>query len=64
MLLPVPGLVQAHASGPAPGPVVPRLCTQLGPLPMRSTKGTTPPPQPLQRARSTVVDDNGNKEEG
>ena len=49
MLLPIPGLVPAHASSPVPGPVVPRLRTQLGPLPMRSIKGAPPP------AASTVA---------
>ena len=65
MLLPMPGLVPAHASSPVPGPVVPRLRTQLGPLPMRSIKGAPPPPhQPSQRARSAAEDNNDDKEEG
>ena len=42
LLLPVPGLLPAHATGPATGPVVPRLRTQLSPLPMRSTKCDPP----------------------
>ena len=62
MLLPIPGLVPAHASSPVPGPVVPRLRTQLGPLPMRSIKGAPPPrrinrrnvPAPLRRTTMTT----------